>query len=515
MKNVNLLLILLLLITFLKNIIWSIATPIWAGPDEPAHFGYAQYVNKTQKFPELHKSFISKEIIESTNLLEINKINFHSNVIFSFAKGKNSLAETKIRNFPDTFSNIFTSWAPVGVHPPLYYIFLSSFINFLPHLDLFDKVYILRLISIFLSIATIFIAFKITKKIFKNNTLLTITIPLLISFQPMMTFINGVINNDNLLIFLYSIFLYIVVLFIYKKRLNIFNTLCLSIIAAFCLLSKQQSIALVIPFVTTYIVYAKIKNKLRIIIPHLIIFLSVIIILNGWYYWKIVFQNMAIAVLDPYDSSKLNTVYINIFQYFFSFSRFKTIFNYYWGTFGWLDTTLPFFMHALYLILTLLSFFGIIFKVYKSKLNFYYNNYNFTLLIFAISVVSFFSIIFALDFIAVNKTGKNWIQGRYLLPVIIPTMLIFFLGIKELLKTKIAIILTTSIIIGSNLYSLFFSLIPRYYGSDINLWVQRISQNKPVLLKGNILLFLMGLYLICLIFFLILFFSKVIVSKEK
>lgn len=504
-NNLKLFIILLLVVTFLKNVVWSVITPIWAGPDEPAHFGYSQYIYKTKSLPDLYKPFISKAIVNSTKLLEIEKINFHSNIIFSFSNEQYSKEEKTIRNFNKNYFNEFIIWASLGINPPIYYILPAIFSLYFSNFDLFIQVYSVRFVSIIFSLGTVFLSYKIAKMIFKKDPIITIAIPTLVSFQPMMTFVSGVINNDNLLIFLFTLFFYLTSLIFYSFRLSVKYTLFISITIALALLTKQQSFILMPITLLTYYICAKRLKSFKKFLYHATILILFVSIISGWYYWKLFSQNALLVPLDSPEKSRLSSSFMfditNMIPHFFSISSFKTLFNYYWGTFGWLDARFPSYIYGLFLGITSVSFFGILVKVYKKRGHLKDFMKNDVFVILALSIISLLVVIVGYNFESLQITGKPWMQGRYLLPVIVPTTIFLLMGIKELFKIKIAAIATIAIMISSNLYALFFTLIPRYYGLNPNLWIQRISQNKPEFLKGDLLLFLISLYLVFTLFY--------------
>lgn len=494
------LLIILIFLTFIKGILWMISVPVWGGPDEPAHFGYAQYISQTGRIPQHNKPFISKGIVYSIKILQIDKINFNPNQTFNYSSYTNT-SENKIKNLPKIFSQQYISWAPLIVHPPAYYLLLAVLLKSISNLDILTQVFILRFLSIIFFLLTVYFSYLTSRNIFKKNQLLQIIIPTFVSFQPMMTFVGSIINNDNLLVLTWSIVFYIISNFYLNKKISLVDTLFLSVFTSVSLITKSQSIMLIPPIILTYFFIGKSSKNLKKIILEVFLFIVIISITAGSYYLNIFINQQFLTPLDSAVNKHINLD--NLKYYLIPTHRLETIFNFYWGTFGWLDTRLPSIIYGIFLILSSLSFMGLILKFYKIKKKGLSNLFSDTIGIFVLSVIILFLFLLGYDIFSMLITDKPWMQGRYLLPVIIPSMILFAIGLKEITKFKrLMLLLASTILISLNTYSLFFAIIPRYYGHEINLWIVKLSQNKPDLLKGNFIVLVTIIYLITTIIYL-------------
>ncbi len=190
------------------GVVYSIATPIFEASDEVSHYAVIQ------------------QIVDTGNL-------------------------------PVQRPGVKTAWEQEGSQPPLYYLLTSVVVRAVGASDFAERdyrnphalpgdpsldanrnlvihspaedfpwrgttlaVHLLRLVSIALGLITIAMGYQIARRLFPDSSSIPIGTAALIAFNPMFIFISASVNNDNLVVALSSIALYLTVVCWQETRLD-------------------------------------------------------------------------------------------------------------------------------------------------------------------------------------------------------------------------------------------------------------------------------------------------------
>lgn len=489
---------LLLTLTFLKGLLWAGVTPIFQAPDEPLHYANIQYYSEQGQY--LTKiNTASKEIEQALKYLEFERIVFKVAEKQKFSKTINGIGEDKIKAIKVKEQQTVSKKVKLNSqNPPFYYFIGSFFYRLSPVKNLIWRVFLLRIYSIICFVLTGFFSYKAIELLFDKKNPLTYIIPTTISFLPMVNFISASINLDNLFMLLNTVLIYFIIKD-FKKILSVGETFLLGGVAGLAFLTKQNFL----PFLTIVPVFLflnKLVIKKQIDFKRLLIFLMISLFISGIFYFREpIFREFILKLpynvivgRSPYeDFKKYRNYRIQPFSYSFYLQRFfhhqqpKKIFNYFWGTFGWVDTRLPRLVYYLILGFCLLSLLGFLKYLWKIKNEWRKNLWVWELLALII-------------FFAYSLSYYEWrfyqiyedffLQGRYFFPLIVPIMIFLVLGWQNLFPKKWqnkALFILSLLMIIFNFYCLFFIMIPRYYdtGNLVQL-VNELSQYKPIFLKG-------------------------------
>ncbi len=414
------------------GLIMVFLVPPFQSPDEMAH---------------LERSFELSEgkLISANNCvhnLPQNLQTFFENSSFFDVRDKN-----KDFNFQKTFAKNSTlkinqertdfvgSSCP---YPPFPYLsqIVAVLLGKILHFNLSLIFYLGRILNLFVYLALIYFALKITPG-FKKTLALIALAP--IALQGATAW-----SADGFVIGMSFLFIAYVFNLAYNKNIlqinkrNIALTILLGI-----LLSLSKLAYFPIIFLYFLIPQEKFKNKKKYFLVFLEIFFSVAIALSVWLYAT---KNIQVSILAPKEAFHAQLLYVLSHPFIFLFTVFKTIFidsfyNYFiesYGVLGWYKVNPYFFTAFSYLILIGIIASGEFKKFKKDNLQsgkgiFFLINFG---IFFITSLIIFF--INYLTFTSKNKIGGDiiiGIQGRYFTPIL-PFLFFSLPALGSLIRKK-------------------------------------------------------------------------------
>lgn len=498
----QIILILLFAATLLKEVVFTAIIPIWQTPDEQAHFAQVAYFSEMGFFPTSGKD-LNREIYESENLLGTlrddkgnNKFTFHPEYKIEYTGSETGKYENEIKNLPLSYRRDYVKQEAAD-YPPLYYAVSSVFYKAFYHFDLFTRVYAVRFFSIILSLVLVLIAFLIGKEVFPENELLQVTLPIFVSFQPMLSFVSVGVNSDNLMNTLFSVLIYLGILII--KRGVTLKLILLSVLTIILLYFTKPQFIYAIPVLGLAILLS-IKNTKSLIISFCISIIAGVSViklqntisnyLKERTYLFSFFPGYKVTELSfvKYTKNALTHTYAEVLPW-------------YWGVFDWLGVTLPHIVNKIINYTAVLAGFGFLINLVK--------NYKNRLTIFMLlSAVIYFAGVSYYDYLFILGHGFSFgIQGRYFFPTIVPEMYILLVGLFFLIPNQfkkfknIFIKITGLLMIFLNVIALNLIVHTYYNVSNLNSSIAQVSQYKPGIFKGTWLEIWLTVYLLILITF--------------
>lgn len=94
------------------------------------------------------------------------------------------------------------------IQPPLYHILLAPLYLIVPG-GILTRLYALRFVSILLGAAVVWLAYLTARLLFPGDALIRAGVPIFVAFQPQFSFEAAIVNHDILLIFLFSLDVYL------------------------------------------------------------------------------------------------------------------------------------------------------------------------------------------------------------------------------------------------------------------------------------------------------------------
>ena len=490
---------LLLVAAFFNALSWIILIPIWQYPDEQAHFAQVQDAAEFGNRPigdfdtSLEIDLSEKILGTERNNLGNNKFTYHPQYSINYSQNLIGPGEQEINNLPKSSRKQMVKDEATG-NPPLYYFLGSLVYKVFYNSGLFTRVISVRIMSSLIFLGTIFIAFKIGQEIFGENSLLSITLPSLIAFKPMMVFSSTGVLPDTLTNLLFTGILYIS-LQILLRGIRLINLLALLVILILGVFTRQQFL-IVMPIVAFPLLLQLAKTgKLKLIIlPSLLIFIFLFFsntfgtVLPFFWYFRIPESSIFFST-DP----SLGT--------FFSFFKWTVhhsvseVLPWYWGVYKWLSLTVPHINYQIINRLILIAFVGVIIKLFQIIKSRKIERWDLVLFFMIYAVVIYFLIFLLWDYYFYLKNGYSFgIQGRYFFAMIVPHFTILVIGLWQVFQSLfrksakyVLVLIILSMIVFNNV-SLSYVSATYYEATNISTFVKQASQYKPQILKGYFIL---------------------------
>lgn len=497
----NKLLSLLLLITFLKGLVWSILIPPFQAPDEQNHFAYLQLVSEKNLIPNIpYENNISQELILATEYLNFDWKGSHPMWNKNTALNSQIIKE-KINNIPRTFRQEFIRRSGIEKYSPLYYIITSPIYKVFYSFNLLDRLFFSRFSSIFFALVAVYAAFKISH---------SITVATLVSFHPSLTFIASTLNNDSMTVAVSSL---AILAIINQKAIKAIIWSLLSTLTRI-----QLGILIIFSLVLSLIKILKLRKKLLNTI-------TIIGIGSFFILFSLNFSSLTQIVSHPqkfpYEKAVYRiqqttgfTTYIEVIDFLgnlihknntgtavslFLKENYKhylnEVFPWYWGVFGWLEITLPPICYTLLKILTMIAILGLvknikIFKQTKYKIAF------FLIIFLAFPIILY-------NFVTFTKDGVDiGVQGRHFLPAVSLHITLLLLGLKAWVVKKYEHLGEFLLVLGMVALN-FLSLVKiadYFYGFENT--IEKISALKPSFLQPNLILTAIFVYIFTILLYL-------------
>lgn len=192
-------------IAFGNGAVWALITPPFQLPDEIAHFSYAQYVGEWNDLPGG----------------EVRGPGIQSDEVSAAAGATRWSVEARptwfaddmrdFRSHASTLDRRSGSVPPASINnPPLYYLLESIPYRIARSADVFDRLFLMRLLSALLAAVTVACTFLLVRELLPGRPWAWTVGALAVAFQPMFGFMSGGVNNDNLLIALGAVLIYLV-----------------------------------------------------------------------------------------------------------------------------------------------------------------------------------------------------------------------------------------------------------------------------------------------------------------
>jgi 4-amino-4-deoxy-L-arabinose transferase-like glycosyltransferase len=223
---------------------WSLIVPPFQVPDEQAHVAYAQYIAETGAPPSRgsHGQGLSaqeRQLLEGLHW----KLVVHRPWNRPLVTPK---AHRRLERAVDRPADQVIHGPGGGTaisYSPLYYAAAAAAYRLSPATDLFDRVHAMRMVSVLLAAATVFLSFLFLRELLPGTPWAWPIGALAVAFQPLFGFIGGGVNNDNLIIAAAAGTLYALAAG-FRRGLNPHTGLLLGAFAGVGLLAKPSMIGL-------------------------------------------------------------------------------------------------------------------------------------------------------------------------------------------------------------------------------------------------------------------------------
>jgi hypothetical protein len=192
------LLVVVTAVAFANAVTWSLITPPFDAPDEPDHFGYAQYLAETGKAASQKEG--ERPAWSGEESVALDGVRLLSYIEQADARPPWTVVderrwaarEARVRPAEDDGGGKTTA----STHSPLYYSLLAPAYLAGKGQSIFSRLTAMRLVSALLGAVTAACVFLLVRELLPTQRFVAVAAGLLVAFQPMFSFLSGAVNND-------------------------------------------------------------------------------------------------------------------------------------------------------------------------------------------------------------------------------------------------------------------------------------------------------------------------------
>lgn len=481
---------LLVLIMLVKGVLWSIAFPLWQGPDEDDHYAVIQFIAELGRLPDEGDETLPDEVALSRILADVGRLPYNpeQRQLFSqTAVGPNERAFAELP--PEIRASFDMDFVGKLMHAtPLYYMLASLPYQLFSDSDLLTRAQIQRLLSLLLSLPLVPLAYLISRYLFPHDPHMRLTIPFLVVFHPMITHITAVVSVDGFYFVCYSLLIYLS-LRVFREGFDWRYGLFIGAVFAVGVLTKPtlNGFAPLVALVVAYDWWRAPQRRWPVFKAAVLMGVTILLPVGWWmqrslrlnddlFYFNPVLKGHRILEHPFYDYAFFQHM-IDYYQ-----SIWGGLFTTWWAHFGWLDTALPPGVYTLLRWLTFLAIAGLLWRVgqlwrsgqlaarWRAGLSQAGNQSGpslqvwlflaLTLLLPAV-MLQYYDLTFWWQY----GNGRG-LQGRYWLGTVIPMLTFFAVGLLVWLPPRWRPAAHNWLRLGMallNLVSLLGYIMPRYY----------------------------------------------------
>ena len=367
----------LLLIMLLKGVLWSLALPLWQGPDEEDHYNVIQFIGELGRLPDREDTYLVDEVAISRQLADVGRLPYAPEQRQAFSKNSIGPGENEFGKLDPRLRSSFELQAvgKLNKATPLYYMIAALPYRLFRSGDLLARAEIQRLFALIMSSGLVIVAYLITRLLFPANAAMRLTIPILVAFQPMITQITAVVSVDGFYILCYSLLIMLSIM-VLRDSFNWRYGLALGIVFSAGFLTKP-TLSGYAPIIALLVVYDfwRGKGRRKEIVLGGLVMGGVILLLVSWWLVRSLRINDDLFYFNPvleghreiqnpfYDYTPLAHM-IDYYQ-----SVWGGIFVTWWAHFGWLDTALPPWVYSGLRFLTFTAILGLAYWLIRNWRN--------------------------------------------------------------------------------------------------------------------------------------------------
>lgn len=424
----------LLAIVAIVGLAWALVVPPWQSPDEVAHFAYAESLAESFTLPGIPGR---PEVSSDQDLADVavgaSRGSFYpqsSPPDWSRSDYAAYLAREHGANPPSKSNGEGPNSA--SSNPPLYYLFAD--VGYLiDHAGTaFGRLYAIRISGVLLLILTTVGAWLLAGETLGRRRLPQLACAAVAGLLPMSTFISTAVNPDALLIALWTVALWLGARVI-NRRAQPTDVLALCAVTAAAILTKATSYALVAPILLALLIgwaHRPPSERKRALKPIAVAGVVLAVPVLGWLALAHSLGRTginSIGASSPAHPVNIRQFLSYVWQFYLPRLPFLTPFRTtqqlpvydIWlrqgiGDFGWLDVELPKWIYptaALAAAVVAISAVALLTRLLRRR--------HLELLgFFALTLLALLVLLHVSDYLLIIDGGGEFLQGRYLLPVV-------------------------------------------------------------------------------------------------
>jgi 4-amino-4-deoxy-L-arabinose transferase-like glycosyltransferase len=472
-------LLLLLAVTFVKGLTWAAAVPVGLGPDELSHVALVQFIAENARLPNSAEIYRADEIVYAAAYANYGPVRFHEDADTIYSKGRWGPNEDSILDLRPEMRTSYDlqAYASAMFVPPLYHSLAAISYRLLYSADILSRIYAMRLTSVLLTVGLVWISYWVAREAFPEVPLTWLTVPIVVSFHPMVTFVGAIVNSDILLFLLLGIITWLLVRAM-RRGLTLGISLGLGIATGLGLLTKPMILAYGLAMgVILLVLWLQRRQSLWLLVRLALLVPIVSLAISGWFLVRNQAEQGAPLYDNPYDNPHIvarNDPHPDLtagtyWRDTFEEQLRKVTFRSYWGVFGWMDVPMPQWVYQVLAWTTRLTTIGVGLYAAGQLFRRHWSGHSvWVVLILVVLSVSLLPPMFFRAYVIARDTGffGTSAQGRYLLGFCVAQALILVHGLTALVPAKgrrwCHALISLSVIL-LNMVALLQVVIPRYY----------------------------------------------------
>jgi Predicted membrane protein (DUF2142) len=200
----------LLAVATIQVVAWALVLPPFQGPDEDAHFAYAQYFAETGQAPGESTGngrAISSEQEAAMDWAQLRSLRGVLGARPAWSAAEERRWQEVEASLPDAAGADGLGPNAVAQNPPLYYALEAIPYHLAPGGSFFNRFYVMRLASAVFYLAIVGLMWLIASELFRPLWARTLSTAL-VALQPKLAMLGAVVNPDILLALAWTAFIY-------------------------------------------------------------------------------------------------------------------------------------------------------------------------------------------------------------------------------------------------------------------------------------------------------------------
>jgi 4-amino-4-deoxy-L-arabinose transferase-like glycosyltransferase len=498
-----------LLATFAVLFVYAVITLPFEVPDENAHYSSVNFLYNEGRMPTIKdKQNLSYEEQETEKLLGVmeheNKYSYHPEYRIEQIDGYIGKYESLMASFNTPENRKTYTIHQAALYPPLYYYLVLPFYTVVAKANIVTRLFVTRLPSVAITMLTVAAAYFFGLSVSGKNSFAA-TLAFMVLYFPMTGYIGGGINSDNLHNLIYTLALTQAVLLI-MHGWEVKKSIGIGCLIGLDLMTKPQGYILIPTFLLAVVLRGHI-GEWRTWFRHALYILVPILIFAGWQEIpKFILGSDAVGA-TAYTARVVAYGGWNNFRSFMAMSIHTTVSEmivWYWGVFKWFGVLMPriWWWTANRLVgLAVIGFLVSIYRDWKARRLSMINR----IAIFSIGANAIYmAALFWFDWQFYQEYGRSLgLQPRYYMPLLVTQMFLLLHGILSLgWNAKVRQVIRYVVIfffLGLQLASVWTQLTSYYDFSSWHIFLEQLSQYKPIYAKGGWWYLWLGAYILGII----------------
>jgi 4-amino-4-deoxy-L-arabinose transferase-like glycosyltransferase len=364
----------LLLLTALLGVAWSLVTPAFQAPDENKHFAYLQELGEDFDLPgQPGRPTESTEHVLANSASNAEQAAQQIGVNMEWSERAYERWRAAQAQLPSAEHGDGGGPNPASPNPPLYYLYEVPAYRLGASGDIFTRLQLARLASVFWLLVTVMGVWLLAGEVFRRDRLLQLAAAGTAALLPMVQFISASVNPDAMLYALWTIALWLGVRLL-KRGLSVVGCGLFFGVVGAAMVVKATSIAL-LPGAALVFLIAAVRHwrasggSVRTIGAAAAASLAGLALTDGvWIAVSKLLDRAAAAQLSQVTTTQvfnLRELASYLWSYYlpelpFQQGTFRAEplpvydvwFKTSWASFGWLEVTFPWFVYAGLLVIT-------------------------------------------------------------------------------------------------------------------------------------------------------------------